>query len=120
MKPTSHCYSGMFVLAVCLLSLIVNAKPVRQAGQQTACQNKNADGTCATEPTMSSLLGRLIKSKPSPETLCLLCDLLVPNVRKLIEKNQTKHWQTIATFFCTELKIEDHDVCNQVSLLYQV
>jgi hypothetical protein len=57
---------------------------------------------------------------PPKDVSCLFCNLILPTARKLIRENETKHWISIATFFCTELKIEDYDVCNQVSRFYWV
>jgi hypothetical protein len=102
----------------CLINAI-NAKPIskeRPKTLQTSFTNEKNDYIeCMTKGNCNKEL-----NAPSKEVACLFCDLVLPSARKLIRKNETKHWHAIATFFCTELKIEDYDVCNQVSLLYSV
>jgi hypothetical protein len=58
--------------------------------------------------------------RPTLKEICVFCQITLPIIRNLIEKNKTEYIHDIATFICVELKIEDNVVCSMAIKSYQV
>ena len=109
-----------------LLLLVLNsryrssAKPIEDSsdGQndETCLRNQNGECQSRVDEQMWSKLTR----RPSHKQMCKFCDITLPIIRYLIDKNDTGHFHEIITFACVELKLADKIVCDLVVKTYQV
>ena len=58
--------------------------------------------------------------RPTPEQLCEICGIVVPFVRELVRKNDTKYFKDIATLVCVGLKITQPEICESAVGLFEV
>lgn len=99
------------ILKLIILFGVITAKPLKDYCDNEQC-NEN-------KPNIKTLPDYSL-NKPNPKLLCELCNIAMPVVRSLIDKNKTEHFESIAVFFCNEFKIVDPVVCSLVIKEYEV
>ena len=108
----------IFSITVALLLLNIrfriNAKPIDNE-EEEAC-HKNGD----CQSNLKEKIWAQLTKRPSHKQICTFCDLTLPIVRHLIDKNDTSHFHEIISFACLELKLADKTVCDLIVKTYQV
>ena len=67
-----------------------------------------------------NLLSNEAIKRPTPEQLCEVCGIIVPFIRELVRKNETKYFKDFATLICIGLKITQAEICEGAVGLFEV